>query len=147
MDTQKYSPHINDAQSFIPERWADLEGNKNVNYTYLPFGVGPRGCIGKPFAYMFLKLFTAFLVTECDWTLENPKPNILRFPVRHPQDLLPMKLWGREKAGAVHTPGVGKMNGNGNLGGGLTTKKEDWIWSWWKLRLGSRTFLILCNLW
>lgn len=51
--------HFNDSDKFIPERW--LKGNhpdacpskKASNpFVYLPFGFGPRSCIGRRLAIM-----------------------------------------------------------------------------------------------
>lgn len=44
--------HFEDAQQFIPERW--LRSNKAKNnahpFASVPFGFGPRACIGRRFA-------------------------------------------------------------------------------------------------
>jgi cytochrome P450 len=37
-----------DADAFRPERW--LESDDRPRYAYMPFGAGPRACIGRPFA-------------------------------------------------------------------------------------------------
>ncbi|KAF4524104.1 hypothetical protein B566_EDAN007687 [Ephemera danica] len=45
-----------DPEKFIPERFSDAEMVKENQYIYLPFGEGPRLCIGKRFAYIQSKL-------------------------------------------------------------------------------------------
>ena len=42
-----------DPESFIPDRWRSLSVSP---YAYLPFGNGPRMCIGAPLAMMILKV-------------------------------------------------------------------------------------------
>jgi len=39
-----------DADHFIPERWTDREVESNL-FTFLPFSIGPRTCLGQSFAY------------------------------------------------------------------------------------------------
>ncbi|KAH8331341.1 hypothetical protein KR074_001135 [Drosophila pseudoananassae] len=49
---EKYFP---DPQKFDPERFSEERKNEIVPYTYLPFGVGPRNCIGNRYALMQVK--------------------------------------------------------------------------------------------
>lgn len=43
--------YFNDANHFRPERWLRSETTENVNpYLHLPFGAGPRMCIGRRLA-------------------------------------------------------------------------------------------------
>lgn len=46
-------------QAFKPERW---EGTEPSLYAYLPFGAGPRMCIGATFALMEIKLALAMII-------------------------------------------------------------------------------------
>lgn len=48
----KYYPN---PDQFDPDRFSDANKDNIVPGTYLPFGVGPRGCIGSRFALMELK--------------------------------------------------------------------------------------------
>ncbi|KAL6718353.1 hypothetical protein ACLMJK_004442 [Lecanora helva] len=38
-----------DVEEFVPERW---EGRKGWGYEFIPFGVGPRSCLGQQFSLM-----------------------------------------------------------------------------------------------
>ncbi|XP_050528994.1 probable cytochrome P450 6a13 isoform X4 [Daktulosphaira vitifoliae] len=49
----KYYP---DPMKFDPERFSSEEKSKRPNNTFLPFGVGPRICLGNRFAIMVLKV-------------------------------------------------------------------------------------------
>jgi cytochrome P450 len=48
----KYYP---DPQRFDPERFNDAEKKKRSQYVYLPFGEGPRICIGELFSYFLVR--------------------------------------------------------------------------------------------
>lgn len=49
----KYFP---DPEKFDPERFSEENKDKLVPYTYIPFGIGPRQCIGNRFALMEIKI-------------------------------------------------------------------------------------------
>ena len=53
-----------DAEEFRPERF--LPGNKESidPFTYMPFGQGPRNCVGMRFALLEIKLVLARLLKE-----------------------------------------------------------------------------------
>ncbi|XP_011150780.2 cytochrome P450 9e2-like [Harpegnathos saltator] len=55
----KYFPN---PSKFDPERFSDENRNNIVPYTYMPFGLGPRKCIGNRFALMETKLLVAHLL-------------------------------------------------------------------------------------
>lgn len=44
---QHDSKYFYDPESFVPERFLDDNKNDLYKYTYLPFGEGPRMCLGK----------------------------------------------------------------------------------------------------
>lgn len=55
----KYFP---DPEKFDPERFSETNRDNIVPYTYIPFGIGPRKCIGNRFALMETKLVIANLL-------------------------------------------------------------------------------------
>lgn len=53
-------PRLWDApDSFLPERWLDGDGGATSRWAYVPFGAGPRQCIGKDFALVEATLMLA----------------------------------------------------------------------------------------
>ena len=57
--TEEYYPNH---EKFIPERFLPENRDQLVPYTFLPFGSGPRNCIGMRFALMEAKLGLAQVV-------------------------------------------------------------------------------------
>lgn len=55
----KYFPN---PSKFDPERFSDTNKDNIVPYTYMPFGHGPRKCIGNRFALMETKLLVAHIL-------------------------------------------------------------------------------------
>jgi cytochrome P450 len=52
-----------DAETYNPERWLDEamdeDAKRNMNYAFVPFSLGYRGCAGKTMAYMEVGLTIA----------------------------------------------------------------------------------------
>ena len=57
----KYFP---DPERFNPERFSDANKDNIVPYTYIPFGMGPRKCIGNRFALLETKILIAYLLRK-----------------------------------------------------------------------------------
>ncbi|CAG9808691.1 unnamed protein product [Chironomus riparius] len=55
----KYFPN---PEKFDPERFNDENKHKIQDFTYLPFGAGPRNCIGSRFALMEVKTIFVYLL-------------------------------------------------------------------------------------
>lgn len=72
-------------EKFIPERFSHENRDNIKPFSYLPFGVGPRNCIGSRFALMevkalFYSLLTNFTIEKNSKT-ENPvvvKPDVFQ---------------------------------------------------------------------
>jgi cytochrome P450 family 9 len=72
----KYFPN---PEKFDPERFSDENKNNIVPYTYNPFGIGPRICIGNRFALLEIKalFFNLLLNYEIVPTKKTPIPLVL----------------------------------------------------------------------
>jgi cytochrome P450 family 9 len=64
-------------QKFDPDRFNE-ENRKNIDPdTYMPFGIGPRNCIGSRFALMELK--TIFYCLLLNFTFEKTERTLIPF--------------------------------------------------------------------
>lgn len=65
-----HSPEYWDApEAFRPERFAKAQKAAQHPFAYLPFGGGPRICIGNHFALMEMQLALVHLLRRMDWQL------------------------------------------------------------------------------
>ena len=89
-----YGMHHNETywekpEEFRPDRFNTTSMKERNPYTYLPFGKGPRLCIGQPFAMMLMQIVVSRLISTFDFkpvegfeaTIEShitlrPKPTI-----------------------------------------------------------------------
>jgi cytochrome P450 len=60
---QRHPKWWNDPDRFDPSRWTTELREKN-KFVFMPFGTGPRTCVGKHFALMELKLFISRFLQE-----------------------------------------------------------------------------------
>lgn len=59
-----------DVSAFDPDRWSpERAEQKRRKYSYLPFGGGPRICLGANFAYAEMRLMLALLLRGYTWEL------------------------------------------------------------------------------
>ncbi|XP_039260317.2 cytochrome P450 26B1-like [Styela clava] len=78
-----------DPDRFSREKWTE---NRQNRFKWLPFGGGPRVCVGKEFARLVIKLTTIELFKSfSDWRFENDKaPPMFPIPTLHPTNGLPI---------------------------------------------------------
>ncbi|XP_076464042.1 cytochrome P450 26A1-like [Babylonia areolata] len=91
-ETQAYSELFTEAEQFNPERWEQPLPAGEEAFNFLPFGRGARGCVGKEYAKLLLRLFTVELCRNCHWRLLNEDVKMLLLPVPAPADGLPMAV-------------------------------------------------------
>ncbi|XP_011705670.1 PREDICTED: cytochrome P450 9e2-like, partial [Wasmannia auropunctata] len=59
---------------FAPERFSEENKDNILPYTYLPFGFGPRKCIGNRFVLMETKILIAHLLQK--FTLKTTEKTV-----------------------------------------------------------------------
>ena len=69
--SHRYPAHWQQPDAFCPERFARNSQEKVPPFTYLPFGGGPRNCIGAAFAQVEAKVVLARLLQTFDFALEK----------------------------------------------------------------------------
>ena len=68
-----------DPFAFNPERFMPENKHNIVPYTYIPFGHGPRNCVGMRFAYQEIKLFLAKIIRRYRFATTPKTPSKLSF--------------------------------------------------------------------
>nr|XP_020658078.1 cytochrome P450 3A24-like isoform X1 [Pogona vitticeps] len=90
-------------EEFRPERFSK-ENKENIDpYTFLPFGVGPRNCIGMRFALLVLKLTMVILLQKFSFRTckETPIPLELKSQLfMQPKKPIKLKFVPRKAAGS-----------------------------------------------
>ncbi|XP_037954253.1 probable cytochrome P450 6a23 [Teleopsis dalmanni] len=75
-----YDPDIYpEPHKFIPERFSDEEIRKRPACSWLPFGEGPRNCIGLRFGKMQTSIGLAYLIKNFKFSLCNETPKELKW--------------------------------------------------------------------
>jgi|CXWL01.1.fsa_nt_gi cytochrome P450 len=93
---QRHPDYWPEPDAFKPERFAPDAPNDRPKHAYLPFGGGPRICIGNSFAMMEHAIVLAAAVRR--WRLESIPGHVVRTEPRitlRPRGGLPMRLMRR----------------------------------------------------
>jgi cytochrome P450 len=87
--THRLPEYWDEPYSFNPDRFLPENSAGRPRYAYLPFGGGPRQCIGAALAVMQLKLTLAMLIqTYCyEWASAYPPPPNATHSLRPPRDV------------------------------------------------------------
>ncbi|XP_058462574.1 probable cytochrome P450 9f2 [Malaya genurostris] len=90
----KYFP---EPERFNPERFSEKNSDTIIPNTYLPFGIGPRNCIGSRFALMEMKFIVYYLLLNFSFEVHEKTQIPLKFE-KSPTRLKPEKgVWVKFK--------------------------------------------------
>jgi len=87
---QRHADYWEDPAEFIPDRWKP--DFRPQPFTYLPFGGGPRNCIGGPFAQLEARIVLARILQRFDLTLKTKKVSANMGATLEPRPDVKMKV-------------------------------------------------------
>ncbi len=70
----RHPKYWENAETFDPERFSPARSQNRGKYTYLPFGGGPRTCIGNHFALMEAQIILAMIARDYSLDLDDHHP-------------------------------------------------------------------------
>jgi cytochrome P450 len=92
----RHPGHWEDPDAFEPERWAPERAERRHRLAYMPFGAGPRLCIGNNFALMEGPLLLAMTAQRVEFRLAPGRAVTPEMAVTlRPRDGLPMTIHRR----------------------------------------------------
>ena len=86
-----------DADSFKPERWLQRDGSSGQLFnplpgSYLPFMVGPRSCVGKSLAMVFMSALLGQLLSELTFSGVKESVGVLQSCTLTPRDKIMVRV-------------------------------------------------------
>lgn len=95
--------YFDDPETFRPERWLDGLHERLPRFAFMPFGGGPRICIGHRFAMMEAMLILSTIVQafQLEWLPEHPVKPFPSITLR-PQGGVWVRLSGTEAGRTLH---------------------------------------------
>lgn len=84
--------HWRDPQRFDPDRWDTDEVKNRHKAAYIPFAMGPRGCIGYNYALMQTKFVLCNMIYRYNW--ESTSPNTVEYDPEF-QVIRPLNIYAR----------------------------------------------------
>lgn len=87
--TQRDPAFFRNPDNFDASRF---EGAGPAPFSYIPFGGGPRMCLGQEFARLQILVFMHNIVKRFTWDLLNPDEKIEHSPMLAPLEGLPIRL-------------------------------------------------------
>ncbi|GBP77547.1 Cytochrome P450 9e2 [Eumeta japonica] len=75
--------YYHDPQCFHPERFSEENMKTAKSFTFMPFGVGPRNCIGYRFALLEMKVFLYHIVLNFEIMRSDKTSEPLRLRPHH----------------------------------------------------------------
>jgi cytochrome P450 len=100
---QRHPALFADADVFRPERFAEETGDDIPRYAFMPFGAGPRVCLGSSFAMLEIRLLLATIAGRVRLSLPpgaqiKMVPQVTLHPTVVGQTGLPMRVQHRREA-------------------------------------------------
>ena len=80
---------------FNPERFSGTNPKKESPFTYLPFGAGPKGCIGGNYAMLQMLTILKKLVSKFEISLAKKEVELSPFIILKPKDKILYNLTSR----------------------------------------------------
>lgn len=84
-----------DPEAFKPERFAPEEVQRRVAGAFLPFGDGPRNCVGLRFAYLEMRIALAKLLQQFEFSMCERTIQPMRYAPRKIVLSSPEGIWLR----------------------------------------------------
>jgi cytochrome P450 len=76
--THRHPEFWKEPETFMPERFSSENSQERPRYAFLPFGAGPRVCIGNHFTYLLMHIVLAMVAQKVNLRMVPNGPVIQR---------------------------------------------------------------------